>query len=105
MCIRDRIAIERLVGVKVRDAAQAYALFEEGALDMVDLNATTSLLAEQNGRAVQSHSDGTVCFLQMNCEQGPTANANIRRALGLAVNRRNLVNNVLRDNSLPLIHI
>lgn len=100
---RDRIAIERLVGVKVRDAAQAYALFEEGALDMVDLNATTSLLAEQNGRAVQSYSDGTVCFLRMNCEQSPTANANIRRALGLAINRRNLVNNVLRDNSLPAL--
>ena len=100
---QDNIAIDKLVGRIVKDNNTAYAMFETGELDIVNLTGTTSLLAEQSGYEVLQYSDGSTYYLQMNCEEGPTANPNIRKALGLSINRESFVNNILRDHSRPAL--
>lgn len=46
---QDNIAIDKLVARIVKDNNTAYAMFETGELDIVNLTGTTSLLAEQSG--------------------------------------------------------
>ncbi|NLG24096.1 MAG: peptide ABC transporter substrate-binding protein, partial [Clostridiales bacterium] len=100
----DAYKIDRLVGKMINDSNTAYSMFETGELDMVGLSGTQLPLAEQAGYEILQYGDGATFYLQFNCNEGtPTSNLNIRRALGLAIDRDSFVKYILRNHCLPAL--
>lgn len=100
----DNIKIDKLVARMVNDANTAYDMFSTGELEMIGLKGEQLELAAKDGFEVLQYGDGASFYLQFNLnEDQPTSNLNIRRALGLAINRASFVKNILRNNSLPAL--
>lgn len=75
---------------------KAYELYQDSKLDWVPLN-VTDIKKEKKKSIV--HKTSTMSYLQYNQNKSVLQNKDIRRAISLAINRRNLVNKVLDDGS------
>ncbi len=100
---KDNIKIGKLVARMVSDNNTAYNMFDAGEMEMIGLNGTTLLLANGAGYTPKQYSDGATFYLEFNCKDPITSNVNIRKALGMAINRESFVKNILRNNSLPAL--
>ncbi|MFV0381002.1 MAG: peptide ABC transporter substrate-binding protein [Breznakia sp.] len=95
----DAVKTDKLVFNIVAEASTAVLDFESGATDFVKLN--SDLVDKyKDGETFNTMLEGYLWYLQFNFENTTLANANIRKALALAVDRDQLVNAVLKDGSI-----
>ncbi len=87
----------------VSDASTASMDFESGNCDFTKIN--SSLVDKyKDDERYSSYLEGYLWFLQFNIANNktdtPLANANIRKAISLSIDREDLCNNVLKDGSI-----
>ncbi|MCH9609930.1 MAG: Oligopeptide-binding protein OppA [Chlamydiales bacterium] len=95
---REAVHLDRIDLCMINDATTEFYMFEQGELDwagspLSHLPAEIAYELDREGRLNLVQSTG-VEFLQLNTEIPPLGNQNIRRALGLAINRTDLMRHV-----------
>lgn len=95
---KDAVKIDKLVMTLVQDPKTAAANFDAGSNDFAIIN--SSLVDKyKDSQEYQTYSEGYLFYLQLNMNNEVLANANIRKALALAVNRSDFADNILKDGS------
>jgi oligopeptide transport system substrate-binding protein len=79
-------------------------MFASGEMDTVTLRDGDQIQQAKNaGYEVQSKSDGATSYFVYNMQDATLSNNNIRTALTYAIDRASLINNVLKDSSVPAL--
>lgn len=96
----DTVKVDNVVMKLVQDPATAAASFENGETDFAAINSdlVDKYSSEDYYKII---NDGYLFYLSINFENEDLANANVRKALSLAINRDDLCENVLKDGSAP----
>ena len=95
---KDAVKLDKLVMTLVQDPKTAAVNFDSGYNDFAIIN--SSLVDKyKSSKEYQTYSDGYLFYLQLNFNNEVIANANIRKALSLAINRTDFADNVLKDGS------
>lgn len=85
------------------DEDTAEALFQTGKLDISDFPMTkVAKWRKDKSGALQSHRANVVSFYRFNVTKPPFNDARVRKALSLAVDRKRLVEKVIRGGQTPL---
>lgn len=94
-----KVKVEELVFNIVAEASTAVLDFEGGSTDFVKLN--SDLVDKyKDSDEFTNVLEGYLWYLQFNYTNPALANANIRKAIALAVDKKQLVENVLKDGSV-----
>lgn len=98
---RNQVKLNAIEFTMVANRATAYQLYQTGRLDIIDppLELTGRLLAEK--KAIVKPQART-WFVRFNNKVAPFTNANIRKALSLAINREAITRRILQGGQLPL---
>ena len=95
---KDEVKIDKLVMLLVQDPKTAAANFDAKYNDFAIIN--SSLVDKYKDKPeYQTYSEGYLFYLQLNMNNEVLANANIRKALSLAINRQDFAENILKDGS------
>lgn len=95
---KDAVKIDELVMTLVQDPKTAATNFDSGYNDFAVIN--SSLVDKYKDKPeYQTYSEGYLFYLQLNLNKDVLANANIRKALSLAIDRTDFADNVLKDGS------
>ncbi|WP_418611159.1 peptide ABC transporter substrate-binding protein [Levilactobacillus brevis] len=84
----------------IKASSTAYNLYQSKKLDTVTLNGEETT-QNKNNQDLKSLAAGRIGFMQYNEKNRLTANATLRRAISLAINRQQLTSKVLKDGSKP----
>lgn len=97
----DQVKLEKVKTKVVKEAATGINLYETGKLDFVSL--TSQFITKYQGKKGFHKGSMTpvMYFLRLNQSEGPLANEHIRDAIYNAIDRENLVKNLLKDGSNP----
>ncbi|WP_455715135.1 peptide ABC transporter substrate-binding protein [Anaerosporobacter sp.] len=94
----DQVKLDRLVMMLVQDPKTAATNFDSGYNDFAIIN--SSLVDKYKDSAeYKTYSEGYLFYLQLNLNNETLANANIRKALSLAIDRTDFADNILKDGS------
>lgn len=99
---KDAVKVDSLKFNIVKEAATAALDFDSGKCDFTAIN--SSLVDKyKDTENYDSFLGGYLWFLQFNIQDaaGVLKNANLRKALALAVDKEDLTQNVLKDGSVP----
>lgn len=97
---KDAVKIDNLVMNLVQDAQTAATNFEAGENDFAPIN--SNLVDKYKGEDYfKTINEGYLFYLQLNMQNKDLQNANIRKAISLAINRQDFTENVLKDGSTP----
>lgn len=95
------IHLKRITMQVVKDATTAHELFQQGSLDDAQITGTTAQ-GLQNDKNLMHLQRAGVYYLQMNQRSGRVfANAKLRKAVNLVLNKEQLTKKVLADGSTP----
>lgn len=95
---KDAVKLDKLVMLLVQDPKTAAANFDAKYNDFAIIN--SSLVDKYKSSAeYKTYSEGYLFYLQLNMNNTTIANANIRKALSLAVDRTDFTDNILKDGS------
>lgn len=89
------IYLTKITGLMIESDSDELGLFETGKLD-----ATIAAPSESVGK-IGKYSDGSVWYMEFNCKNKILKNKNIRRALGLAIDRKDFIDNVAGNYWTP----
>lgn len=96
---KDAVKVDKLVFNVVKDLSSSALAFESGDVNFTKLN--KDLVDKYKSASTYTEVlEGYLWYFQYNYENEYLANANIRKALSLAIDRDDLVNNVLKDGSI-----
>ncbi|MCW5850734.1 MAG: peptide ABC transporter substrate-binding protein [Anaerolineae bacterium] len=104
---RDKVQIERLRFPIVPDLGQAYTLFSNGNLDSVEVAESERANAEKSaagGLALQMVPNGCTTFVGLTTDKLPLDRPGVRKALAAAIDRKALVDRVVKMG-LPSLHL
>jgi oligopeptide transport system substrate-binding protein len=89
----------------VKESATALNLFEDGQLDVAIVSGEIAKQM-QSSEVFASYPSATMNYIRLNQERAgqptPLQNENLRKALALAIDKENLINNIMADGSKPL---
>ena len=92
------VKIDKLVMKLVQEPKVAAQSFEAGETDFAIIN--SDLVDKyKKDESFKNISEGFLFYIQPNLENSDLANLNVRKALSLAINRKDLSENVLKDGS------
>ena len=92
------VKIDKLVMKLVQEPKVAAQAFEAGETDFAIIN--SDLVDKyKKDESFKNISEGFLFYIQPNLENSDLANLNVRKALSLAINRKDLCENVLKDGS------
>ncbi len=95
---KDAVKIDKLVMQLVQDPKTAAVNFDSKNNDFAMIN--SSLVDKYKDKPeYQTYSEGYLFYLQLNLNKEVLANANVRKALSLAIDRTDFADNVLKDGS------
>lgn len=99
----DRCAVGTIKYTMMNDANTRMNAFQGGQVDCINITADQTVQAEQLGIHTESYVDNGNWYIQFNTQKSDKGldNANIRRALGMAINTESLCNDILKDGSVP----
>ena len=94
----DKIELDGLNMYLVQDPKTAAAAFDNGKVDFATIN--SALVDKYEGKdSLVKFKQGYMYYLYLNFNNKSLANTNIRKALSLAIDRKDLCNKVLKDGS------
>lgn len=97
--------VKRVIFRPVPEATTRLAELQTGNADIVT-NVPPFLVAQVKGSpnaSVQSTPSGRVIFLYINClAEGPLKNKKVRQALNYAVDRKAIIDNILKGSGIPI---
>ena len=94
----DKIELDGLNMYLVQDPKTAAAAFDNGKVDFATIN--SALVDKYEGKdSLVKFKQGYMYYLYLNFNNKALANTNIRKALSLAIDRKDLCNKVLKDGS------
>ena len=97
----DKVKLDEINMQVVKDSNTAHNLFTQGKLDDATVTGTVAKGVQGNKNLVHVNRAGTY-YARLNLAKGhPLANAKLRKAVNLAVDREKLTKNVLSDGSTP----
>ncbi len=102
----DKVKLNKIILSIVPDPSTELALFENGALDWAGKPLSSGLPSDSlptlqsTGKLRYQPMPATGYFI-FNINQAPFNNAKIRRAFALAINRHDIVNNILKGGEQP----
>ena len=92
------VKIEKLVMKLVQDPKVAAQAFEAGETDFAPINSDLVDKYKKDDSFKQIN-EGYLFYISVNFQNSDLANLNVRKALSLAINRKDLCENVLKDGS------
>ncbi|USG66314.1 peptide ABC transporter substrate-binding protein [Brevibacillus ruminantium] len=102
---KDIVNLDKIEFVMIEDDNTALSMFENGELDWAGQPLgglpTDAIPALKDAGKLVVHPKATMYWYKVNTTKGPLANANIRKALALAVNRQAIVDNVTQVGQVP----
>jgi peptide/nickel transport system substrate-binding protein len=97
--------VKRLINRPVPEAAARLAELQTGNADIIT-NIPPFLVAQVKdspNATVQSIPSGRVMFLYINClTEGPLKNKKVRQALNYAVDKKSIIDNILKGSGVPM---
>lgn len=96
----DKVSLDGINFQVIKDAQQSVLAYQTGQVDMVNLTGEQVALFA-NDPEMRSIQQGYIWYLSPNQDNKFLANKEFRLALGMAFDRKALVENVLKDGSLP----
>lgn len=96
---KDAIKLNKINFVMVADQNTSLNMFKTKQLDIIAVPGQNIDELKKDGYVIKNYSDGSSWYFQFNCKDDLLKNANIRKALTLAVNRKVYINNILKDPS------
>ncbi|GAB4227253.1 MAG: oligopeptide ABC transporter substrate-binding protein OppA [Chlamydiales bacterium] len=106
---KDKVHLDGISIAILPDANTSLLMWERGELDLVGGSMTSlpqeAIHAMRQHNTVETIPSGGICWLTFNTEKVPFNNAKIRKALGYAINRNEIVNNLLHGNEVPALSI
>lgn len=95
----DAVKVDKLVFNIVKDLSSSALAFESGDVNFTKLN--KDLVDKYKDSSTYTEVlEGYLWYFQYNYANEYLANANIRKAISLAIDKEDLVNNVLKDGSI-----
>lgn len=92
------VKLDKLVMKLVQDPKVAAQSFEAGETDFALIN--SDLVDKyKSDKSFKNINEGYLFYISVNFENSDLANLNVRKALSLAINRKDLCENVLKDGS------
>ncbi len=93
------VGIPKIKFMMLADANATLNAFKAGQLDFMTVGSTTMPQFQAEGQPLANYTSGGVWYVQYNTKDKAFANAKIRQAFGMAIDRESLVKNVLKDGS------
>lgn len=99
----DRCAVGTVKYTMLNDSNARMNAFQSGEIDCINLSGDQMAQAEQLGIHTESYVDNGNWYIQFNTQKTDKGldNANIRLALGMAIDSQSLCENILKDGSVP----
>ena len=95
---QKHVKLNKLVMKLVQEPKVAAQAFEAGETDYAPIN--SDLVDKyKDDEAFKQVYDGFLFYISVNFQNSDLANLNVRKAISLAINRKNLCENVLKDGS------
>ncbi|MCH4170602.1 MAG: peptide ABC transporter substrate-binding protein [Lactobacillus sp.] len=85
----------------IKETATALNLFDSGRVDYTVVG-DSNVQKYTGSKSLHQKTSPTIGFLSLNNKRTDTGNVHLRRALAMAVNKKALTNNFLKDGSKPL---
>lgn len=95
----DKVQLEKINCKMIIDTAAQLNAFQAGELDVAGLNADTRPVLEGEGYPILSYSDGAEFHMLFNTNNEVLANANIRKALSLAIDREAFIAAIVKGSN------
>ena len=99
----DRCAVGTVKYTMLNDSNARMNAFQSGEIDCINLSGDQMAQAEKLGIHTESYVDNGNWYIQFNTQKTDKGldNANIRLALGMAIDSQSLCDNILKDGSVP----
>ena len=99
----DRVAVKTVRYNMMNDSNARMNAFQAGQIDCINLTGDQTVQAESLGIHVENYVNNSNWYIQFNTKKTDKGldNANIRRALGFALDTQSLCDNILKDGSVP----
>ncbi|WP_047998673.1 peptide ABC transporter substrate-binding protein [Lactiplantibacillus herbarum] len=94
------VKLNRINYQVLKSNTTAYNLYQAKKLDAVTLSGEENV-QNQNNKDLKTLAGGRIGFIQYNLHDKTAANQNLRTAISLAINRKQLTNKVLANGSIP----
>ncbi|WP_051585890.1 ABC transporter substrate-binding protein [Caldanaerobius polysaccharolyticus] len=98
---KDAIKLNKIEFSMVNDRNTELNMFLTGQLDVAQVASEQFDRVKKAGYEIKSFSDGSSWYFQFNTKDPVLKNANIRKALTLAVDRNTFVKDILKNDSKP----
>lgn len=97
---KDNVQIADAKVRVMKDATAALSAYQAGELSQVELD-SVNVLANQDSPEFSRQIDFRTTYIQFNLTDPVMENANIRKAISLAIDRQTLTDKILADGSAP----
>lgn len=95
----NRVRLERITFKMIKDSTTAINMFEANELDAVGVPG--EFIAQYKDKGLKTMAEASTYYITFNLKNKIFANANIRKALSLAIDRKGFIENVAKNGSLP----
>lgn len=95
----EDIQLEKVTLKIIKDSSAALTEFKAGEIDVTDITSEQREQCIKDGIPVLSYDKGATVYLDFNGKDPLTANANIRKALSMSLDRETIIKNVLKNDS------
>jgi oligopeptide transport system substrate-binding protein len=100
---KKEIKLDTVNMAMISDSNTAIQMFFDGQFDIIGIVGTRKQDFVDKGYPINTYSDGACFYLEFNTTDKLLKNANIRKALSYAVDRKAFVTDVLKDASQPAL--
>lgn len=93
------VNIPKIKMAMITDTTAAFNAFKAGELDMVGLNGDQRAMILEEGYTLKNYEDGSSWCIAFNTTNEILKNANLRRAIGWAIDKETFVSAILKNDS------
>lgn len=104
---KDHVFLEKITFSMIDDTTTEFYMFEQGEIDwagspLSNLPVDSVTLLKEKG-TLNSYPVSAVYFYKINTTEFPCSNVHIRKALALAINRKEIVDHILQGGQTPAL--
>jgi oligopeptide transport system substrate-binding protein len=98
----DMVELSRISMLMVNDPKRELSLYENGTLNLLTAPIETMIMDDE---PFYTQAIAGAYTIKLNTNIEPFNNKNIRKALGLAINRHGIINNIMKNGTVPAMAI